>query len=453
MTPDELPAQPGSSPQIELSPKAIKFGKVGDSASRRVKVRNRGGGDLVISSIALCTGTSSEFSAPAGPLTVAAKKSATVQVTYTPADDGTDRGCIQFASNDPQQPIATLNVTGSSSGAPGGGGEPDIELSVASLDFGEVPIGDTTRRTFRVQNTGGATLRNVIVNRCFQTSDEYRWSPTNLFSVQPGKSRQVRVLYEPGDEGSDAGCLEIHSNDPDEDPLNLDVTGSGVAQFTEGIDLKITSFKVRKKVKPALGQKVWAQLWVRNVGTVDEPVTATLTVSQDGAVVYEETMEIRDRPGDQGVSKFRFPTFKPAAGGDLIWEVGFDDDEPGEDRAFAVTRVEGAPPTDTTGYAVAQLRSSRSVSLRQGRAVVLKLWVRNTGTSTSATATLVGMQAGAEIYSESLPVTDRAGDRAATLYRFPDYQPDATGDILWMVVVDDGQNPPAEAYAVTRVGS
>ncbi len=101
---------------IVLDPPLLDFGSVviGDSPTLPTEIRNTGGADLEVSNIALCAGTSTEFTwAPITlPFTVAPGGSQTLSVSYMPTDNGTDNGCIEITSNDPDTPIAPLQVAG-----------------------------------------------------------------------------------------------------------------------------------------------------------------------------------------------------------------------------------------------------------------------------------------------------------------------------------------------------
>lgn len=108
---------PATTPDISLNPSSLDFGTVniGNSPTSTTQVKNVGTADLTVTNIALCAGTSPEFtwSAPTLPFTVTPSGSETISVIYTPTDTGIDTGCLEIGSNDPDTPTATLNVTGS----------------------------------------------------------------------------------------------------------------------------------------------------------------------------------------------------------------------------------------------------------------------------------------------------------------------------------------------------
>ncbi|MFZ2197825.1 MAG: choice-of-anchor D domain-containing protein, partial [Thermodesulfovibrionales bacterium] len=106
-----------AAPDISLDPSTLDFGTVniGNAPTLPTQVQNIGTADLTVTSIALCAGTSTEFTwtPPSLPLIIAAGSSETLSVVYTPTGTGIDTGCLEIASNDPDTPTATLNVTGS----------------------------------------------------------------------------------------------------------------------------------------------------------------------------------------------------------------------------------------------------------------------------------------------------------------------------------------------------
>ncbi|GFE58608.1 choice-of-anchor D domain-containing protein [Geobacter sp. AOG1] len=107
---------PVPTPSIALNPASLNFGSIltGGSATLTTLVQNTGTADLSITAIALCTGTSTEFTwSPPAPFTVTPGSSQTLSVAYAPVDTGTDTGCLNITSNDPVTNPAVLNLTGS----------------------------------------------------------------------------------------------------------------------------------------------------------------------------------------------------------------------------------------------------------------------------------------------------------------------------------------------------
>lgn len=434
--------------EIKLSPSSIQFGRVTDAKTRAVKIQNKGDADLLVGPVERCDGTSDEFTFALGGTLVPARRSADLSVTYRPTDEGGDDGCLEIQSNDPDDPVVELRLAGAGARPAGGG----LRLRPDALEFGRVEIGTAATRTFQVQTTGGSSV-DVAVVLCAGTSVEYAVSPDRV-TVSPGRGATVEVAYEPMNAGGDAGCVDLQPADG-QPPLALRLAGTGVEQGAAPaeVDLDIHDFKVRKELRLATPQQIQIRLWVKNAGSIDEPAPAIVVGSQNGVTVYENTLAVSDRPGNEGVSKYTFPAFTPDQEGDVVWTVTIEDADEDEDTATAVTRVLGET-SQTTGVDldIRRFRASGLLSLSGAKPVRLRLAVQNNGDlDEPREATLVGMRGEDEVFSETFPVSDPPGNRGATNYRFSDFVPAAIGEIVWMVVIDDDDSDLDEAFAVTRV--
>ena len=103
-------------PVIKLIPPTLEFGTVMMGSNRWLvfDIQNLGHTHLTINSIERCVGTSSEFSwlsPPVFPFSLTRLEGRGIPVIYTPADVGSDTGCLRISSNDPANPVATLNLT------------------------------------------------------------------------------------------------------------------------------------------------------------------------------------------------------------------------------------------------------------------------------------------------------------------------------------------------------
>jgi hypothetical protein len=108
-------------------------------------------------------------------------------------------------------------------------GVPDIDLNPPTLAFGTVTTTSSIALTTQIENLGTSNLQVTSIGLCSGTSTEFEWSPSPPFSVAVAGHQVLSVTYNPVDVGQDAGCLSIASNDPDENPVELAVSGEGVA--------------------------------------------------------------------------------------------------------------------------------------------------------------------------------------------------------------------------------
>ncbi|MCZ7624510.1 MAG: choice-of-anchor D domain-containing protein [Candidatus Methylomirabilis sp.] len=220
---------PPSQPAIGLTPPSLDFGTVnvgGPSGDLTTTIQNTGGASLEITGIALCPGTSGEFTwSPGSPLTVAPGAGTTLTVHYTPADAGTDAGCLAIASNDPATPSANLAVTGIGNiPPPPPDPQPTIGLTPTSLNFGTVVVGGSVSKTVTITNLGTAPLDVTSIGSCNAASAELTYAPPAPFTLAPGAQQTVTISYAPTQARDDghgvSGCKQrpghtIGPGDPD----------------------------------------------------------------------------------------------------------------------------------------------------------------------------------------------------------------------------------------------
>jgi hypothetical protein len=121
--------------------------------------------------------------------------------------------------------------------------------------------------------------------------------------------------------------------------LALVIAGTGIeANAQDLVDLDIKSFRVTKRVSETKGKPIKIVLGVKNNGSVDDIVPATITGKVGGEVVYFWDMDVSDAVG-RGSTNFEFPAHTPEVVGDIVWTAEISDEDPDEDLAEAVTRV------------------------------------------------------------------------------------------------------------------
>jgi uncharacterized membrane protein len=258
-----------TAPDINLNPLALDFGTVavGGSGTLTTLVENLGTASLNVTAVDLCVGTSTEFGfAPLASTTIAPGASESLSVTYTPVDAGTDTGCIAISSNDLDEPVVELALSGTGEAL-----EPDINLSPLALDFGTVFIGDTATLTTQIENLGNTDLTVTDIVPGAGTSGEYSFTaPATPFAVPPGGSQVVEVTYAPVDPDGDTGSLEITSDDPDEPVVELGLTGTGIDRSEPDINLNPVALDLGTIF---VGSSSTLTADIQNLGTANLTVT------------------------------------------------------------------------------------------------------------------------------------------------------------------------------------
>lgn len=206
-------------PDIRIWPTSVSFGgvEIGESSDRWLWIYNDGDATLHITGI---TSSSSQF-AVSPSSSVSSSGVLQVRIRFTPVSEGAKVATITIASNDPDEPTLTLSAKGTGNPIP----EPDIRVTPAYLDFGDVEMGASLGKKFEIHNDGALTLQissMAVNNNQFEVS--------NGLDISPGGMKEVTVTFTPSSLGIETGKVTITSNDPNEPTTTVSLTGEGIQQ-------------------------------------------------------------------------------------------------------------------------------------------------------------------------------------------------------------------------------
>jgi hypothetical protein len=105
---------------------------------------------------------------------------------------------------------------------------PAISVSADTIDFGDVPVSDTSSASITISNLGAATL---TVSALTTTNSVFSvLSPSTPFDLAPLTGTQLVTLrFIPQTATTTTGSLHITSNDPDDTLVTVVLTGKGTA--------------------------------------------------------------------------------------------------------------------------------------------------------------------------------------------------------------------------------
>ena len=103
----------------------------------------------------------------------------------------------------------------------------DISVSPLAVDFGAVTIGASGADSVAISNVGNADL--TVDSLALSGSSEFSLlsSPATPFTVAASTSVDLIIEYAPVDDGLDNGILEIVSDSPGEESINVALSGTG----------------------------------------------------------------------------------------------------------------------------------------------------------------------------------------------------------------------------------
>lgn len=109
---------PDAQPDIDVAPAALNFGNVEQFSSQSgiVTILNVvPDADLMLQGVALASGGTGDFAittAPVTPLVIPPNGSVDVEITFTPSAEGTVADGLQITSDDPDESVVTVNLSG-----------------------------------------------------------------------------------------------------------------------------------------------------------------------------------------------------------------------------------------------------------------------------------------------------------------------------------------------------
>ena len=153
-------------------------------------------------------------------------------VTFTPGGGGARTATLTITSNDADEGSFEIPLTGT------GLVQPEIEVdSPAPLvlqsdegtyDFGSSAVNAGSSRTFTIRNTGNAPLTNLNVTVRGIHASNFAVTSQPPTSIAPGASGTFTATFTPSIAGPRNATLQIASNDDDENPFNIHVSGTGI---------------------------------------------------------------------------------------------------------------------------------------------------------------------------------------------------------------------------------
>jgi hypothetical protein len=103
----------------------------------------------------------------------------------------------------------------------------DIAVDYPSMNFGSITVGDHSTQYLTVSNSGTADLSVTATTLSGTNSADFSVLNGAPFTLAAGNARQIGLRFSPAAPGSRSASLSIASNDPDENPLTVSLSGTG----------------------------------------------------------------------------------------------------------------------------------------------------------------------------------------------------------------------------------
>lgn len=162
-------------------------------------------------------------------------------MSFKPTSVGAKNASLIFASNDADTNPLMVALTGNGARAT----TPDIAVNPVAHNYGEVATGTSAMQTIEVSNTGTAVLEVIAATLAGTNAAE--------FSIQSGGAPFIlasgarRELVGPASAGAKSATLTLSCNDPDENPVQVRLSGSGRANSTANSYVLLAANKIELK--------------------------------------------------------------------------------------------------------------------------------------------------------------------------------------------------------------
>lgn len=303
---------------IAVSDTLLDFGTtlVGSEDRLNLVISNVGVGKLVVDSLSVTGVDLTQFAITGGPqppFSIAGGGgSVTVELTFSPTSTGIKNAFMFILSNDPDENPLFIALTGE-------GVEPNIVSTRSNLNFGNLLVGSDGVLSFYLKNTGDADL--IVSNTNITGTNPSQFSVVQIVPPLPltipvgNDSALVSVQFSPTSVGAKEAVLEIVSNDPDDNPLEIPLFGAGVLPEISAVPNPLPFSDVE------VGDSSSRVLTIRNAGGA--PLTVT-NAAMGGT--HAGLFRVEDIPS--------FPVVLPPNGGNFSVNVIFIPDSVGSKSAF-----------------------------------------------------------------------------------------------------------------------
>jgi outer membrane protein assembly factor BamB/subtilisin family serine protease len=321
-----------SGPDIAITPISYDYGgvKLGEYKDKTFVVKSCGTELLSVISTTLIGDDASEFSIQSGGGSFDLNPGETrdVVVRFEPQSAGDKNATLRFISNDPNENPYDVTLYGSSN--------PDISVTPTSYDYGYVKVGEHADNTFVVKNEGFALLSVNSTALIGDDASEFSiQSGGGSFDLNPNETRDVVVRFEPQSFGDKKATLRFISNDPNENPYDVPLSGSS----NPDISVTPTSYDYGY-VK--VGEHADNTFVVKNEGSALLSVNSTVLIGDDAS---EFSIQSGGGSFDLNPNETRdvVVRFEPQSFGDKKATLRFVSNDPDENQFDVTLSGTGSP--------------------------------------------------------------------------------------------------------------
>ncbi|MFN7563081.1 MAG: M6 family metalloprotease domain-containing protein [Prosthecobacter sp.] len=108
----------------------------------------------------------------------------------------------------------------------------DLSDNTNQVGFITALPGGNSVRSFTIRNNGSAQLSNLVLSKTGTNAADFTYSPLSSVTVEPGGTATFSVTFAPASPGAKTASLMLTSNDTDETPFDIHLSGTGGIPIT-----------------------------------------------------------------------------------------------------------------------------------------------------------------------------------------------------------------------------
>lgn len=281
--------------------------------------------------------------------------SSTFTVRFSPTTQGSKTATIDITNNDSDEDTYNLTLIGV-----------DVEINLkqsttniadgGTYNYSDTDIGNNTDVIFTIENTGSASYDLSITTPLTLSGtnkDQFSVTVEPASAVAAGNSTTFTVRFSPTSEGSKSTSIAIENNDANENPYDLNLTGTGIGYPEMGIDRNgvtiadgdetpSTANGTDFGIVPLSGGNIEYTFILRNTGngTLNINGNPRVSVSGDHALDFTVTLFPAATVAPYNTSTTFRIAFDPSANTVRNGEISIDNDDADENPYnFSVTGI------------------------------------------------------------------------------------------------------------------
>jgi Abnormal spindle-like microcephaly-assoc'd, ASPM-SPD-2-Hydin len=225
-----------STPQLTVSVASLTFGNVtlNTSSTQPVTLTSTGTAPVTVNS-ATPSGTGYSFSGATLPVTLNPGESLSLNVVFNPTVTGAAMGQLTIQSDSSTNSTAVVTLSGTGTAAL----SPQLTVSAASVNFGDVTVNTSSTKPVTLTSTGTAP---VTINSATAGGAGFTVSGATFpATLNPGQSLTVNVQFDPASAVAATGQLTIQSNSSTNSTAVVTLSGTGTAALSPQLTLSVAS--------------------------------------------------------------------------------------------------------------------------------------------------------------------------------------------------------------------